>query len=127
MPQKSSLSCIQIITPRSSPTPTSTIFFPPPSYLSSSEFDPVLYREELLRKSYLSKFPIDSYDRPDYLVTIGKARRPCSTITLEVKGRDEKPPKSQLSVKFIIFSCLIIIIFLTMFYIYISGFVQFLE
>ncbi|EGT30420.1 hypothetical protein CAEBREN_01966 [Caenorhabditis brenneri] len=124
MPTKlpSSFSCIQIITPRSSPIPTDGPYL---SYISTSEFDPVLYREELIRKAYLAKFPLYNSDRPDYLITIGKGHKTCSTISVEVKGQEDKSGRSRMPAAFAAITCTIITLFLLMFYVYLSGFVNF--
>ncbi|CAI2356919.1 unnamed protein product [Caenorhabditis sp. 36 PRJEB53466] len=120
MPAKlSTFSCIQITTPRSSPTPSNGPF---PAYISTSEFDPVLYREELIRKAYLARFPIDSNDRPDYLITIGKGHKTCSTISV---GREDKSGRSRMPAAFAGITCTIVLLFLVMVYVYLSGFVSF--
>ncbi|KAF1747794.1 hypothetical protein GCK72_024260 [Caenorhabditis remanei] len=122
MPSKlpSTFSCIQIITPRSSPVLTDG---PYPAYISTSEFDPVVYREELIRKAYLSKFPL-YIDRPDYLITIGKGHKTCSTISVEVKGEEDKSGRRRMPSAFAGITCAVVILFLIMFYFYLNGFVN---
>ncbi|CCD68409.1 UMA domain-containing protein [Caenorhabditis elegans] len=123
MPTKlpQSFSCIQIITPRSSPIPSDG---PYPAFISTSEFDPVLYREELIRKAYLTKFPLYT-ERPDYLITVGRGHKTCSTISVEVKGQEDKSGRSRMPAAFAGITCTIVFLFILMLYFYMSGFVQF--
>ncbi|ULT82105.1 hypothetical protein L3Y34_011819 [Caenorhabditis briggsae] len=123
MPSKlpSTFSCIQIITPRSS---TILSDGPYPAYISTSEFDPVLYREELIRKAYLSKFPLYT-DRPDYLITVGRGHNTCSTISVEVKGPEEKSGSRKTPPALAGITCAIISLFILMFFFYLNGFVNF--
>ncbi|CAD6191146.1 unnamed protein product [Caenorhabditis auriculariae] len=102
----------QIISPCPSPSPSE--YEKQPCFLSTSEFDPVLYREELLRRAYLARFPLDRSQRPDYFIAIGDKTKPSSTVTIEVKGPKgdrKKSAPTQVPTAFLALSCAIAFVF----------------